>query len=128
MSYRVTPLQRRIDVLTECDLPFDRVSPVVCDDLRHKLQRCLQPLHKWQDISDLDGPGVRAVLSSLPISADAAVLLYWPYENEGIVTTYRVLQERLEDLWLPSAEDLVVFDEAGTAPLLHIDHEEVVHY
>jgi hypothetical protein len=74
------------------------------------------------DVSDLDADQLRDALRTAVEDAGQVVWAAWPAERTAVRVGYRAVLERIDDLWYPSADDLVIID--GNDRVLVLDHEE----
>ncbi|MFJ9813704.1 hypothetical protein ACIRU3_00285 [Streptomyces sp. NPDC101151] len=75
-----------------------------------------------RDVSDLDTDQLRSALRTAVEDVGQDVWAAWPADRRAVRVAYRAVLERLDDLWCPSADDLVIID--GDELILVLDHEE----
>jgi hypothetical protein len=75
------------------------------------------------DASDNSLEEMAQWLSGLGLN-ESTVRVVWPQESAGLLMPYALFLECFDELWFPSADDVVVITEAGDR-LLEISHEEV---
>jgi hypothetical protein len=69
-----------------------------------------------------------ALLSHLPDTGQE-VLVAWPADRTAAWLPYRAVLERIDDLWYPSMDDLVIIDGREHRPwVLLLDHEEQLFF
>lgn len=80
-----------------------------------------------RDVSD--APKSEAVhwLHSLPVPEGASCFVAWPHERVVVATAYSDFVAKHAGLWLPSADDVLVFGSDGGWAVM-LDHEEVFRF
>ncbi|MFE1314313.1 hypothetical protein [Streptomyces sp. NPDC058755] len=74
------------------------------------------------DVSDLNADQLRHALRTAVQDAGQDVWAAWPAERTAVRVAYRAVLDRLDDLWYPSTDDLLIID--GDERVLVLDHEE----
>ncbi|MFI1365784.1 hypothetical protein [Streptomyces griseochromogenes] len=74
------------------------------------------------DVSDLDAGQLRDALRTAVADVGQDVWAAWPDMRTAVRVAYRAVLERLDDLWYPGSDDLVIID--GDERVLVLDHEE----
>ncbi|MFF7747916.1 hypothetical protein ACFZCP_01435 [Streptomyces sp. NPDC007971] len=74
------------------------------------------------DVSALDADQLRDALRTAVADVGQDVWAAWPAERTAVRAGYRAVLERIDDLWYPSSDDLVIVD--GDEQVLVLDHEE----
>ncbi|MGE0549545.1 MAG: hypothetical protein AB7R00_20935 [Kofleriaceae bacterium] len=73
-------------------------------------------------LENLDNEGVRAVLRSSSIAGEQLVAIVWASYRFGITLPFELFAAWFDDLWFPSAEDVIVAVDGEVRLIL--DHEE----
>ncbi|WP_225826887.1 hypothetical protein [Streptomyces naphthomycinicus] len=77
------------------------------------------------DISELSTEELQNALRDAIEDVGQEVLVAWPADHAAARTTYRDALERVDDLWYPSMDDLVILDNREEARhIIILDHEE----
>jgi len=71
----------------------------------------LQAMSHWLAAQDLD---------------NEPAIVYWPYDHEAAIMNINDFIKNFDDLWYPSADDVIVLPDSGTH-VLFIDHEEYMN-
>ncbi|MEV6837577.1 hypothetical protein AB0N17_24240 [Streptomyces sp. NPDC051133] len=78
-----------------------------------------------RDVADLDTNELKNALRNLLEDAGQEVIIAWPGDNMAVRAAYRDVLERIDDLWYPSMDDLVMIDDrTETRRIIVLDHEE----
>jgi hypothetical protein len=75
-----------------------------------------------RSVADLLGPGTSGVLRTLPISDEAQVHVLLNV-RDGASMPWKLLCDSLDDLWFPSADDLLVIT-VDLRWIIQLSHEE----
>ncbi|WP_330339222.1 hypothetical protein [Streptomyces sp. NBC_00557] len=77
------------------------------------------------DVTDFDANELKGAFRDSIEDVGQEVIIAWPADHVAARTAYRDALERIDDLWYPSMDDLVVIDtreEMGR--IIILDHEE----
>ncbi|MFE1883503.1 hypothetical protein [Streptomyces diastatochromogenes] len=77
------------------------------------------------DVEELDSDGLRSALRDMVEDVGQEVIVAWPADRAAVRVGYHLVIERIDDLWYPSTDDLVIIDDSkGVGRVIILDHEE----
>lgn len=89
------------------------------------LEREMRSSGRCVDVSDLHVDELRDRMGTISPDVGQEVLAVWPFDHVAATVRYRDLLERIDDLWYPGTDDLVIIDDGQDARrAILLDHEE----
>ncbi|WP_317443219.1 hypothetical protein [Streptomyces collinus] len=92
------------------------------------LENLAEMTQRAESSLDVVSLGAEELKQAFRVSLEDAgqdVIVAWPADGVAARVAYRDILERIDDLWYPSMDDLVLIDDCvGARRVLILDHEE----